>query len=193
MIIRTAFEYAITVLAIACPCALGLATPTAIMVGTGVGARNGILIKGGEPLELVQKINTVVFDKTGTVTEGKPRVVKVYTMLPQKVLNFKSLIGLIGTVESNSEHPIGNAIVTFAKELLGNSQWASVSQFCVSAGSGVSGTVSNLKAVLSSGFISNLTNLQLIEEEELKTGTLRLDGSEVEISPLIDGWFTLIL
>jgi len=186
MTIRTAFEYAITVLAIACPCALGLATPTAIMVGTGVGARIGILIKGGEPLELVQKINTVVFDKTGTVTEGKPRVVKIYTTLPQKVINLKSIIGLIGTIESNSEHPIGNSIVSFSKELLGNSQWATVSQFCVSAGNGVSGTVSNLKAISASSFISNLTNLQLIEDVELKPGTLRLEKSEVEIAPLID-------
>ncbi|KAE9547753.1 hypothetical protein FO519_009034 [Halicephalobus sp. NKZ332] len=184
--IRTAFEYAITVLAIACPCALGLATPTAIMVGTGVGARNGILIKGGEPLELVQKINTVVFDKTGTITEGKPRVVKVYATLPQSVINFKSIVGLIGSLESNSEHPIGNAIVNFSKDLLGNSQWGTVSQFCVSAGHGVSGTVSNLKAALGSSFITNLTNLQLIDEKELKSGSLKLERSEVEIAPLID-------
>ncbi|KAE9555162.1 hypothetical protein FO519_001657 [Halicephalobus sp. NKZ332] len=184
--IRTAFEYAITVLAIACPCALGLATPTAIMVGTGVGARNGILIKGGEPLEIIQKINTVVFDKTGTITEGKPRVVKVYATLPQSVVNFKSVVSLMGTLESNSEHPIGSSIVAFANELLGNSRWGTVSQFHASAGNGVSGTVSNLKAVLDSSFIKNLTNLQLIDEDELKPRTLRLEGSEVEITPLID-------
>uniref|UniRef100_A0A7E4ZYY4 P-type Cu(+) transporter n=1 Tax=Panagrellus redivivus TaxID=6233 RepID=A0A7E4ZYY4_PANRE len=184
--IRTAFEYAITVLAIACPCSLGLATPTAIMVGTGVGARNGILIKGGEPLEITQKIKTIVFDKTGTITEGRPRVVKIYATLPQPILSFKSVVAIAGSVESNSEHPIGSAIVSFSKELLGNTQWATVSNFVVSAGSGVSGTVSNLSSILSTSVVSNLNNLHLIDASELRSGTLKLESNEVEFSPIFD-------
>uniref|UniRef100_A0A914YT71 P-type Cu(+) transporter n=1 Tax=Panagrolaimus superbus TaxID=310955 RepID=A0A914YT71_9BILA len=184
--IRTAFEYAITVLAIACPCSLGLATPTAIMVGTGVGARNGILIKGGEPLEISQKIKTVVFDKTGTITEGHPRVIKVYATLPQTVLSFKSVCAIAGSVESNSEHPIGSSIVNFAKDLLGNTQWSAVSQFVVSAGSGVSGIVTNLSTVLSTSLVSNLSNMALIDGTELKQGILKLENHQVELSPLID-------
>uniref|UniRef100_A0A914HJS8 P-type Cu(+) transporter n=1 Tax=Globodera rostochiensis TaxID=31243 RepID=A0A914HJS8_GLORO len=136
-ILRKAFEYAITVLSIACPCSLGLATPTAIMVGTGVGARNGILIKGGEPLEQARKIRTVVFDKTGTITEGKPRVVKLFTTLPPSQLSVHRLTLLLGSAESNSEHPIGAAIVRFAKEFLHNNRWARVSKFRGSAGLGL--------------------------------------------------------
>ncbi|MDR0307431.1 MAG: heavy metal translocating P-type ATPase [Chitinispirillales bacterium] len=104
----------ISVLVIACPCALGLATPTAIMVGTGKGAENGILIKGGEALETAYKIDTVVFDKTGTITEGKPTVTDVIT--PDASDNADNLLRITASAEKPSQHPLGQAIVRNAQE-----------------------------------------------------------------------------
>ena len=102
----------ISVLVIACPCALGLATPTAIMVGTGKGAENGVLIKGGEALEITHKIDTIVFDKTGTITEGKPIVTDILTKGKDK----NELLALAASAEKGSEHPLGEAIVRDAVE-----------------------------------------------------------------------------
>lgn len=103
----------ISVLVIACPCALGLATPTAIMVSSGKGAENGVLIKSGEALETAHKINTIVFDKTGTITEGKPEVTNVIT---SEGFEEDYLIQLVASAEKASEHPLGEAIVKYAKE-----------------------------------------------------------------------------
>ncbi|MGL5675764.1 MAG: heavy metal translocating P-type ATPase [Cellulosilyticaceae bacterium] len=104
----------ISVLVIACPCALGLATPTAIMVATGKGAENGILIKSGEALEIAHKVDVVILDKTGTVTEGKPRVTDVY---PLQHYTKEQVTQYIASGEKNSEHPLAKAIVEHAKEL----------------------------------------------------------------------------
>jgi Cu+-exporting ATPase len=103
----------ISVLVIACPCALGLATPTAIMVGTGKGAENGILIKGGEALETAHKIHTIVFDKTGTITEGKPAVTDILTT---EGASPDRLLQITASGEKNSEHPLGQAIVAGAQD-----------------------------------------------------------------------------
>ncbi|MCL2064408.1 MAG: heavy metal translocating P-type ATPase [Candidatus Cloacimonetes bacterium] len=111
----------ITTLVIACPCALGLATPTAIMVGTGKGAENGILIKGGEALEMTHKIQTIVFDKTGTITEGKPAVTDIilFCSKPENSdeIEFtnESLLQIAASAEKGSEHPLGKAIVNAAE------------------------------------------------------------------------------
>ena len=102
----------VSVLVIACPCALGLATPTAIMVGTGLGASHGILIKSGEALETTHKVQTVVLDKTGTITEGKPRVVDVIS----HSLPAEELLKMAASCERSSEHPLGTAIVEGALE-----------------------------------------------------------------------------
>jgi Cu+-exporting ATPase len=109
----TAMENAVAVLIIACPCALGLATPTAIMVGTGRGAEHGILIKGGEALEMAHKIGAVVLDKTGTLTRGKPRVVRV---TPAQGWTETDVLRLAASAERYSEHPLGRAIVEAAGE-----------------------------------------------------------------------------
>ncbi len=102
----------ISVLVIACPCALGLATPTALMVGTGKGAEYGILIKSGEALETAHKINTIVFDKTGTITQGKPQVTDV---LPAQAVSRDRLLQIAASAEKGSEHPLGQAIVQAAE------------------------------------------------------------------------------
>ncbi|HUB77691.1 MAG TPA: heavy metal translocating P-type ATPase [Bryobacteraceae bacterium] len=109
----TAMENAVAVLIIACPCALGLATPTAIMVGTGRGAEHGILIKGGEALEMAHRIGAVVLDKTGTITSGKPRVVRV---APAAGWTEAEVLRLAASAERYSEHPLGRAIVDAARE-----------------------------------------------------------------------------
>lgn len=104
---------AVSVLVIACPCALGLATPTAIMVGTGKGAENGILIKGGEHLERTHNLNTIVFDKTGTITKGKPEVTDIFVLDG----NEETILKYAASAEKGSEHPLGEAIVNKAKSL----------------------------------------------------------------------------
>jgi Cu+-exporting ATPase len=114
------FNFALTVfiavLVVACPCALGLATPTAIMVGVGKGAENGVLIKSGEALETAHKLNAVVFDKTGTLTKGEPEVTDIIlTNTPTKPLREAELLGLAAMAEKNSEHPLGEAIVKAAE------------------------------------------------------------------------------
>jgi Cu+-exporting ATPase len=103
----------ISVLVIACPCALGLATPTAIMVGTGKGAENGVLIKSGAALETTHKIRTIIFDKTGTITEGKPKVTDIVVANDVKQ---EDLLQLTASAEKGSEHPLGEAIVKDAEE-----------------------------------------------------------------------------
>lgn len=107
-----ALIFAVSVLVIACPCALGLATPTAIMVGTGIGAQKGILIKNAEALETMHRINAVIFDKTGTITEGKPKVVDI---VPIANISEKTLLFVAASLEKPSEHPLAEAIVNEAK------------------------------------------------------------------------------
>ncbi|OQR88496.1 copper-transporting ATPase, partial [Achlya hypogyna] len=110
-----AFNFGISTLVVACPCALGLATPTAVMVGTGVGATHGILIKGGEPLEVAHKVDTVLFDKTGTLTNGTPAVTDIVVL--SDAWTSDALLWLAASAELGSEHPLGRAIVHHGKLL----------------------------------------------------------------------------
>lgn len=127
---------AVAVLVIACPCSLGLATPTAIMVGTGRGAKNGILIKGGDILETTHKINHIVFDKTGTLTKGKPEVTDI---IPFGKLTETQLLKLAASVEKDSEHSLAEAIVTHARTK--NIQFEKTSKFKIIPGQGVTAAV----------------------------------------------------
>lgn len=129
------------VLIIACPCALGLATPTSVMVGTGKGAENGILIKGAESLELAHQVRTIVLDKTGTLTEGKPTVTDYLTVQGTTNGNELKLLRLAASVERNSEHPLAEAVVRYAQAQ--EVQLAEVREFEAVAGSGVQGIVSD--------------------------------------------------
>ncbi|XDV36959.1 hypothetical protein PO909_006663 [Leuciscus waleckii] len=147
-IIRFAFQASITVLCIACPCSLGLATPTAVMVGTGVGAQNGILIKGGEPLEMAHKIQSVVFDKTGTITYGAPKVVQVKMLAEGNRMPRSRLLAIIGTAENNSEHPLGSAITKYCKQDLGTESLGTCSDFQAVPGCGIRCLVSNTENLL---------------------------------------------
>ncbi|CAH8255972.1 unnamed protein product [Arabidopsis lyrata] len=136
-----ALQFGISVMVIACPCALGLATPTAVMVGTGVGASQGVLIKGGQALERAHKVNCIVFDKTGTLTMGKPVVVKT-NLLKNMVL--REFYELVAATEVNSEHPLAKAIVEYAKKFRDdeeNPAWPEARDFVSITGKGVKATV----------------------------------------------------
>ncbi len=140
------------VLIIACPCALGLATPTSVMVGTGLGAEHGILIKGAESLELAHKIQTIVLDKTGTITQGKPTVTDYITVsgigdnIADHIVDYSEieLLAFAAAVESHSEHPLGEAIVEYAKSQgveMSSPEIREITSFAASAGMGVAGIV----------------------------------------------------
>ncbi len=128
----------VATLVIACPCALGLATPTALMVGTGLGARNGILIRNGESIQTMKDVNTIVFDKTGTLTEGKPKVTDVIDSGKQK-----NALSIFASLENNSNHPLAKAVVAFAYE--NNIHLLKVSEFEEVAGKGVKGIINGEK------------------------------------------------
>ncbi|XP_023801459.1 copper-transporting ATPase 2 isoform X1 [Cyanistes caeruleus] len=148
IILRFAFQTSITVLSIACPCSLGLATPTAVMVGTGVAAQNGILIKGGKPLEMAHQIKTVMFDKTGTITYGVPKVTRVLLMGDTAVLPLKKVLAVVGTAEASSEHPLGMAVTKYCKEELGTESLGYCIDFQAVPGCGISCKVGGVEAIL---------------------------------------------
>ncbi len=161
----------IGVLIIACPCALGLATPTSIMVGTGKGAENGILIKGADSLELAHNIQTIVLDKTGTLTEGKPTVTDFVTTNGTANQNELKLLRLAASVEKNSEHPLAEAVVKYAKEQqvgLGE-----VEKFQATSGSGVEGIVADR--------LVQIGTSRWLEELKIDTSTLQKHKESLEL------------
>jgi Cu+-exporting ATPase len=171
--LTSALIAAVSVLIIACPCALGLATPMSIMVATGKGATMGVLFKNAEAIETLRKVDTLVVDKTGTLTEGKPKLTKV---LAAKDFDEKELLSLAATLEKGSEHPLAAAIVEGATErdiILGETTY-----FASHTGKGVSGSVDNHHVVL--GNIKLLQDLGMNPGDlQEQTNGLRADGETV--------------
>lgn len=148
----------VSVLIIACPCALGLATPTAILVGTGRAAENGILIKGGESLERAHKLQTIVLDKTGTITKGEPTLTDV---LPSDGMDDAELLRLVASAERASEHPLGEAIVRAAIER--NIALSEVTEFNAMPGQGIQAKVDGRLLLLGNAKLMNERQLSLSE------------------------------
>ncbi|HEV2119566.1 MAG TPA: heavy metal translocating P-type ATPase [Candidatus Bathyarchaeia archaeon] len=180
----------VSVVIIACPCALGIATPAALLVGTGKGAENGILIKGGDQLEMAHKANTVIFDKTGTLTKGKPAVTDV---VPIGKLSEAQILRYAGSVEKGSEHPLAQAVVDAAQKM--SVALSDPSDFEALAGLGVRASVQGREVLLGNtdlmnkfsvpvdGYAGKLTTLQL----QGKTATiLAVDRDPVAIIGLAD-------
>jgi Cu+-exporting ATPase len=153
-----ALTITISVLVIACPCALGLATPTAIMVGTGKGAENGVLIKSGDALETTHKIQTIVFDKTGTITEGKPKVTDI---VPAEGFTEAELLRLAASAEKGSEHPLGEAIVNSA--VAKNLPFIETEAFEALPGHGIEVTIGGSQLLLGNKKLMTARNIALAE------------------------------
>lgn len=155
----------ISVLVIACPCALGLATPTAIMVGTGKGAEYGVLIKGGEALEMTHRLQTIVFDKTGTITEGKPKVTDVLVLS----LSEEQLLSYAASAEKASEHPLGEAIVREAQDR--GYALCELESFHAMIGRGIEGVILGQKLLIG--------NLKLMVEHQIDVSSLQEKTDEL--------------
>ena len=161
------FEFVLTIfisiLIIACPCSLGLATPTAIMVGTGKGAELGILIKSGEALEKLNEIDTIVFDKTGTLTEGTPKVIDIVSI--GNALSKDEILKIAASMEVNSEHPLGKAVYDEAKEK--NVELYDVKKFLSISGRGVIGEIEEKKYLLGNKKLLLDNGISNLHEEEI--------------------------
>lgn len=177
-----AFVNAIGVLVIACPCALGLSVPTAVMVGTGKGAENGVLIKGGEALETAQKMQTILLDKTGTITTGKPEMTD---LIPAAGRDADDLLRLIASAEKGSEHPLGEAIVR-AAGARGLNLVSPVS-FNAVAGKGLEATVDRHNVLLGNRALMADRGISVAESEEMATKLS--EAGKTAMFTAIDGKF----
>ena len=157
-----AISCGISVLVISCPCALGLATPTAIMVGTGKGAENGILIKSAEALERAHETQVVVLDKTGTITEGKPRVTDIVTM---NNISEEELLSIAASLEKKSEHPLADAIIDYANEK--KIPYKNVDNFKNEPGKGITGRIENIDYFAGNFKLMKSNNIEIDDNNEV--------------------------
>ena len=170
-----AFVNAIAVLIIACPCALGLATPMSVMVGVGKGAQNGVLIKNAEALEKMNKVNTLIVDKTGTITEGKPTVETVGSFSDN--YNDKKVLQYIVSLNTNSEHPLAEATVKYAKEL--NAEILKSANFSAVTGKGVEAEIDNKKVALGNPKMMEYANAEITSKMKEEAKTYQKQGKTV--------------
>ncbi|OQY41699.1 MAG: copper-translocating P-type ATPase [Fusobacteriia bacterium 4572_74] len=180
----------IAVLVIACPCSLGLATPTAIMVGTGMGAKNGILIKGGEALETTHKLDYIIFDKTGTITLGKPKVTDVVEAEEIGMVDKEKLLQLAGSLETHSEHPLGEAIIEEVKAK--GMKFLSVSGFDSITGMGIAGVVEEKNILIGNEKLMVKNNVKVLSEDKEKIDQLAKQG-KTPMMIAIEGKFSGII
>ena len=166
---------AIAVLIIACPCALGLATPMSVMVGVGKGAQNGVLIKNAEALEKMDKVDTLIVDKTGTITEGKPTVEKVGSF--EKGFTETEVLQYIVSLNSQSEHPLAEATVKYGKEQ--NAEFLKADGFNAVTGKGVEGEVNNKEVALGNAKMMEQANATLTEAMENEAQSYQKQGKTV--------------
>jgi Cu2+-exporting ATPase len=184
-----AFVNAIAVLIIACPCALGLATPMSVMVGVGKGAQNGVLIKNAEALENLNKVNVLITDKTGTITEGKPSVEKVVDLSGN---DDNALLGYLASLNQYSEHPLAEAIVKFGKE--NNITLQSVNDFEAVSGKGVIGTLDNKKIAVGNSKLMEQVEVVITKEVEVKVAQEQIQGktvSYISIEGIVVGYVSI--
>ena len=167
---------AVSVLVVFCPCALVLATPTAIMAGIGNASKNGILIKNGTVLEIFNKVNAFLFDKTGTLTYGTPEVTAIKSF--NKELNEDKLINLVGNIEKHSEHVIGKAITEYAKESI-NKESKDVKDFKLLIGKGVTGTIDNLNIYAGNKKLLKENNIDISKEQEKEIAKYSKKGANI--------------
>ncbi len=182
------FVNAIAVLIIACPCALGLATPMSVMVGVGKGAKSGVLIKNAEAIEKMDKIDVLITDKTGTLTEGKPSVEKIIT----KDVDENTTLGKIASLNQNSEHPLATAVVNFAKSK--NSTFFKVEKFDSITGKGVIGFIDNEKVSLGNKKLLEQEGIQdfsSIEQEVIEEQKLGKTVSYIAFDKKVVGYITI--
>ena len=173
----------VSVLIIACPCALGLATPTSIMVGTGKGAEHGILIKGADSLELAHKLQVIVLDKTGTLTQGKPTVTDYITVDGIANHNELNLLELVAAIEQNSEHPLAEAIVNYAQDQGLSNTLPNVQNFEAMSGQGVQGEIE--------GKFIQIGTQKWMEELGIKTDELLSQAQEWERQAKTTPWIAI--